>query len=294
VPGFLPHFATVLQDLRHEARTAHLGADGLSPSGNLRWYLATAIPDALGWPVALLTLAGAVLVTRERRTKALSLLVLVAVFLGSVSLSSLHWERWIIPLLPVLALLAAVPLVRFFRALGARKAEHRAVLVVTVSLGLLLASMPRASRLVRTGLQQLEPSTRVRARAWVLEHLPPGSRIAEEWYAAPLVGTGFLVTEHFSLAALPGPGFHIPPGSLVRDIVVPDVVLEDYARAGYDFLIVSSAIYGRYLAEPSRYPAEVAFYSHLFREDQLLQEFLPSTTSRGPAVSIYRITPAPG
>ena len=36
-------------------------------------------------------------------------------------------------------------------------------------------------------------------------------------------------------------------------------------------LIVSTGMYGRYLAEPARYPAEVAFYSRLFREGQLLQ-----------------------
>ncbi len=57
-------------------------------------------------------------------------------------------------------------------------------------------------------------------------------------------------------------------------------------------LIVSTGMYGRYLAEPARYPAEVAFYSRLFREGQLLQAFAPSA-SRGPMIRIYRIAPAP-
>jgi len=56
---------------------------------------------------------------------------------------------------------------------------------------------------------------------------------------------------------------------------------------------VSTGMYGRYLAEPARYPAEVAFYSRLFREGQLLQAFAPSATSRGPMIRIYRIARAP-
>src|SRR5438876_767147 len=105
VPGFLANLPTVAGDLRHETKTSHLGADGLSPAGNLLWYLHEAIPDALSWPVALLAVAGVLLVLRDRRPKPLSLVVLVVAFLGSISLSSLHWERWLIPVLPVLALL---------------------------------------------------------------------------------------------------------------------------------------------------------------------------------------------
>ena len=79
---------------------------------------------------------------------------------------------------------------------------------------------------------------------------------------------------------------------VVRSVVVAQGhTLEDYAREHYDVLIVGTGTYGRYLAEPARYPAEVAFYSRLFREGQLLQTFAPSATSRGPIIRIYRIAP---
>ncbi len=138
-----------------------------------------------------------------------------------------------------------------------------------------MVSTPAVARIVRSSLQQLEPSTRVRAREWAL-HLPPGSTIAEEWYTAPL-------------GPVPGKGIRV---SQLRSLAEGHT-LEDYARERYDVLIVSSGMYGRYLAEPARYPAEVAFYSRLFREGQLLQTFAPSATSRGPIISIYRIAPPP-
>jgi len=146
--------------------------------------------------------------------------------------------------------------------------------VVTVSLGVLVVSTPAVARIVRSSLQQLEPSTRVRAREWALQHLPPGSTIAEEWYTAPL-------------GPVPGKGFRV---SQLRSLAQGHT-LEDYAREHYDVLIVGTGTYGRYLAEPARYPAEVAFYSRLFREGQLLQTFAPSATSRGPIIRIYRIAP---
>ncbi len=276
VPGFLANLPTVADNLRHEAKTSHLGADGLSPAGNLLWYLHEAIPDALSWPVALLAVAGVLLVLRDRQPKPLSLLVLVVAFLGGISLSSLHWERWLIPVLPVLALLAALSLVRLLRALGPGLRGRRLVRVVAVSLGVLVVSTPAVARIVRSSLQQLEPSTRVRAREWALQHLPPGSTIAEEWYTAPL-------------GPVPGKGIRV---SQLRSLAEGHT-LEDYARERYDVLIVSTGMYGRYLAEPARYPAEVAFYSRLFREGQLLQAFAPSATSRGPMIRIYRIAPAP-
>ena len=57
--------------------------------------------------------------------------------------------------------------------------------------------------------------------------------------------------------------------------------------------MVSSNIYGRYLAEPARYPREVAFYRELFSAGTLLAEIAPSQTLRGPTIRIYSLGPVP-
>src|SRR4030095_3908150 len=81
-----------------------------------------------------------------------------------------------------------------------------------------------------------------------------------ERYSGPLPGTGLVVYERYSLA--------------------PNRTPEDFYREGYRYLVVSSAMYERYMAEPQRYASEVSFYQSVFRGEHLLQRF-DASSSRG-------------
>ena len=65
-------------------------------------------------------------------------------------------------------------------------------------------------------------------------------------------------------------------------------VTAHYVGEGYDYVMISSAVYGRYLREPGRYPSEVAFYRSIFRRPKLA-EFAPGRDGRGPIIAIHRI-----
>jgi len=263
-PYFFLDFGSALRDLRIETRSTHLGADGLSPLGNLGWYTGTAIPDSLDWPRGLLALGGLALVLRRPRPKQKLLIGFLAAFLVGISLSPLHWQRWLIPVLPLLGLVAG-------HALTAIGRQFRLSLQTSTSITLamlLLVSVHPAYQLVLMGIRQSNPSTRVLAREWILVNLPVGCSIAEEAYTAPLAGTGFVVLQKWSLA---------------------EWTVEDYGREGYSYLILSSAMYDRYLAEPERYPSQVSFYTTLFDRGRLLQKFEPSTTRGGPVIRIYEL-----
>lgn len=130
---------------------------------------------------------------------------------------------------------------------------------------LLVAAWP-AYKLVLQDIGLASPSTRVLAREWIIDNLPTGSQIAQEWYTAPLAGTDFAVSSQFSLSKRP---------------------LDDYHSEGFHYLVVSSAIYGRYFAERDRYQREVGFYETLFAEADLVQKFEPSNTRAGPEIRIY-------
>jgi len=225
-PYFFLDFGTAMQNLKVEARSTHIGAEGLSPIGNLCFYLTQAIPGAITWPCAILAAVGFLLAFWKFQAKQILLIGFVGVFLGGISFSPLHWHRWIIQVIPVVVLFSAGALdqiaIAFAKSL---KASTGAVL----SGVLLLTSAWPLYRTVIVGIQGFNPSTRVLAREWILANVPSGSRIAQEWYTAPLAGTDYMLFEQFSLAS--------------------GRTLEDYSRERYNYLVVSSAVYGRYLAE---------------------------------------------
>ena len=272
-PYFFLDHQTTLRNLANEASSTHPGADGLSPLGNLMWYLSHALPSALGAPIAICSALGGALALYRRQVPQLIVLGLVLAYLCAISLPALHWERWLIQIVPLCSLFAAslvdavavklsawigrtplpgwVPVVMLAAALGAEPAFDVAAIAILAS----------------------QPSTRLLAREWIIENLPPGSRIAQEWYAAPLVGTGFVVSERFSLAE---------KGSL-----------EAYVGEGYRYAVASRGVYGRFLAQPERYPERIAFYEDLFKRGRLLREWRPSETQGGPEIRIYEL-PAEG
>ena len=264
-PYFFLDFRTALSSLRSEARTASLGADGLTPSGNLLWYVTRALPYALTWPQYVLAIAGAGLVLVQRRHRQVLLLAFAGGFLACISMLALHWERWLIPILPIFALLAAHTLV-----VASRRAFKSSKLqMVSLGLCVVVVTIWPARDVFLQNYRDSHPSTRVLAREWMIDHVPARSRIFQEWYTAALPGTDFDVTEKFTLAELATP--------------------EQYREEGYDYLVASDAVYGRYFAEADRYPERVKFYEALFACDCLVKEFKPTLTQGGPTIRIYRL-----
>ena len=273
-PFFFLDFSTAVHDIQIEARSTHLGADGLSPLGNLWWYVAVALPDAVGWPALVLAFLGMLLVVRQRDSSRLLLLGFAVVFLGGTVISPLHWARWMIQLLPLLALFSAFGLATILDATWT-SVRFRGMLrpAITPALIALVAVWP-LYHLAVLDLSQSGPTTQVKAREWLIQHLPAHSKIAQEWYCAPLSDTNFDVSETNSLAT--DPRFR---------------TFADYRQAGFQYLIVSDYMYGRFFAERERYPSEIAFYQGLFDHGRLIQAFSPSLTSSGPVIQIYALSP---
>jgi uncharacterized integral membrane protein len=253
-PYLFLDFDTAREHLGLEMAKTHLGADGLSPVGNLGWYLLSAFPADLSWPQLAAAVLGLVLIARTRLLGPLLLAAFAATFLAAISLSYLHWHRWTIPVIPVLCLFAAHGVDAVVASTARRFPVPRAaVRALFVFLILLLSARP-LYQLARHDAQQTS-TTRVRARNWLLRNVAPGTRIVQEEYGPQLSGTDFEVGERYSLAA--------------------NRPLRRYYEEGYRYLIVSSALYERYLAEPERYRDESQFYAQLFDGGRLLAEFQP-------------------
>ena len=261
--------STAARHIRNETRVVHLGADGLSRSGNFVWYLVHAIPNMMSWPQAVLAGAGFLMVLARPRADRLVLVGYALAFLVAISLLALHWQRWIIQVVPILALLAAFALDQLVGWAGNRlrwnPARQGALLAVAVAV---LSAWP-GFQAVRMTIRFSRPSTQVVAREWILANIPRGSRIGQDFYGPQIDGLGYQVFEQFSLSQ--------------------NRTLEDYRREGFEYLITCSQIDDRYFRERDRYPQAVAFYESLARNENLLQEFAPSAIRGGPTIRIFRL-----
>jgi hypothetical protein len=268
-PYLVVSLPTVLADLQHEARTVHPGVDALGFWGNLHFYVTEGLPASLPAPLGPLAALGVVLVLARRLVRPLLLLLFTATFMVAISFGGLHWQRWLVQVAPLLALLAAAGLVWTIRWGNARLGLSRRTTAIAVGLAVVLVSWQPTVELARVAIRKGWPSTAVVAREWLVENLPAHSLVAEEWYTVPLTGAPFVVLQTSSLAE--------------------GKTLEWYARRGYRYLIVSDAIYARFTTQPERHPDEAAFYQRLFREGHRVEEFAPSPTRPGPRITVYAL-----
>jgi 4-amino-4-deoxy-L-arabinose transferase-like glycosyltransferase len=262
-PYFFLDFETALKDIQTEARTVHVGADGLSPIGNFFFYVTEVIPINLGWVQLVFLIAGIVLVLRSRQFQWLLFLSFGLIFLILVSLPALHWDRWLIQAFPVFHLLAAFGLVSLAQKYFRTPSVYRLMLGV----GIIAISVQPAYQTIGHVVQGLSPSTRIMAREWIILNLEPSDHILQEWYTSILTQTEYNPVEVFSVAQ--------------------GKSMEDYVNSDYDYLIVSSQIYTRFYKEPDRYPQEIVFYEELFKCDCLAQKFVSTETRGAPTIHIF-------
>lgn len=87
---------------------------------------------------------------------------------------------------------------------------------------------------------------------WIESNLPRGARIAQESY------TPYLEPHHFVVEGVFG---------------IADRPLEWYTQNGFEYLIFSQGTYGRFFAEPGRFPDWIERYNQFFSRLRLIQLF---------------------
>lgn len=184
-PYLLIDYPVVLRNLHGEGQARHLGATGGGPWHNFWWYLSGPIATAFGAIGLALVLAGAVHLRRHR----LALAVLGPVACGFVLLlcgQQLVWERWVLPLITIGTIVAALGFVRMAMLLRDRGIGSHLRIVV---LGLVLAAgvAPLAARCWSDGRMRMT-DTRQLASAWARHHIPSGSVVLIEHFAFDIVG----------------------------------------------------------------------------------------------------------
>jgi hypothetical protein len=259
---------TVRQNLTSELRDTHLSADGLSPPGNAWWYLSDVLPDAIGVVAILLILIGLWAVRRKAKAEIVVQISYALLFFVTISLHPLHWDRWLAPILPTLAILASLGLI-YIVDWGVRWTAKPFVRPAILWLLVFLLLASPLYRSIILGVERTLPDTRLVAREWIHEHIPDGSKIATEWYSAPLDTDRYPIENRFTLTRKP---------------------IGDYCLEDFDYLVTSSAIYDRYLQEPKRYKSRLEKYDALWQNVSLVYEVAPiSWQIVGPSISVFEL-----
>ncbi|QEC48648.1 glycosyltransferase family 39 protein [Baekduia soli] len=294
--ALLDHVA-FFDGLNHQSTVADdaLGKLGLTEDNGLAYYLWT-LTWGLGWVPAIGAAVGVVLVAKDSRRLAVVLVpgpVLFLVFMGT---QARFFGRWLMPVFPMICLLAAYALLRIAIAVGRR----RPVLAPTMlALAAILLCGQGLVASLHSGQVLSRADTRNMARDWFVAHVPPKTKVVVEpvvpdgWAQdigrpSPLTQNGNrwvkYPTSRSNIAndgsQLPGPGRIVNIEDYERTLY-PGLV-DVYEKAGYCWVVVGSTQRGRAEVEPDSVPQALAYYRELERRADTAYVASPYRKGAGP------------
>jgi dolichyl-phosphate-mannose-protein mannosyltransferase len=303
-PYLLLNFHRFVDDLHGQADvTANEPKPG-QESGGVSYYLHS-LTWGLGWAAGIAALAGAVIELRRDVVRGLMLMALPVALFAYLSVQSRYFGRWLLPAYPLLAMLAAVALVRAADLLPLRPAARAAALGAVCALVL---AQPLAADL-RTGAVLGRDDTRQEARDFLTRRFAPELRVSiepavpgryfrlspkgrdpasvrrcarrDDWKEA---GWDYPTQARRRVCAQYKPGQFARPDGGVRasayHLVLGPRVIDDYRFYGYCLVMTFGVVRER--AVETRDPGVRAYYKRLERESDLLRVFSPYDSGSGP------------
>lgn len=297
-PYLLLDHETALRNMHGEAQVHHLGATGGLPWENAWWYLSGPLATGLGLVGLGFAGWGLAIVARRREATVIVLPVVIG-FALVLCVQNLVWERWVLSLMPLLAIAAAAALMTLARRSASLSPQFQTAAIAVVALAVLVPPMLQ----VRADARARLDDTRQRASRWALAHVAPGSTV---------------LLEHFAFDLLPRPWrFLFPFGTVgcidARATLGGKIQLSTVqagrgsgreARANIDYGTVAANKRGscaadyailtqadRYAAESEDFPEEAAAYRALMARGTLVASFVPEPGKvGGPVVRIVKFS----
>jgi hypothetical protein len=295
-PDSLLDYSSFHGELVHQSTLSaeSQGKLGAPKDGGLLYYL-WSFTWGLGWVPAVFALGGALSIWRSNPRLGWLLVPASLLFLGFMGLEGRYFGRWLLPIFPVVCLLAAYFAVELIGA-ARRLPRPAAATLATLLVAALLAQGLIYS--VHSGLVLSRADTRNLTRQWMLAHIPRGSPIVVEpvspndWANQTRPGT--------STAANPQQWNKYP--SMLSRISATGAIttsttrisIEDYVRTlapallgyykehGYCWVISGSTQSGRAFSDPGAVPLAIAYYRALARDGEVVFRSSPYGHERGP------------
>jgi hypothetical protein len=277
-PFALLDFAAFRDGLNHQASAAEdeLGKLGLTQRSGQLYYLWT-ITWGLGWVplvAGVLGALGAIVWDRRLAVVLVPAPILYVLFMGT---QERYFGRWLLPVFPILCILAAWAIVRGAEALSRRTPVLRPALYALGAVLLLGQGLVFA---IHDGLVLSRPDTRNLARAWMAANVPPQTKIVVEpvvpdaWASDigrpnPRTSNGArwikFPTSRSNVAndgsIVPGEGRIVNIEDFERTLF-PGLV-DRYEKEGWCYVVSGSTQRGRAEVAPKDVPQAIAYYKAL-------------------------------
>jgi 4-amino-4-deoxy-L-arabinose transferase-like glycosyltransferase len=276
------------------------GKLGAPRQGGVVYYL-WSLTWGFGWVPALAALGGAVAIWWRRVALGWLLVPAPVLFLAFMGLQGRYFGRWLMPILPLLCVLAAffvLALAGWLAQLARRAPRGRLALAVAA----LLVALTLAQGLVysvHSGVTLARADTRNITRSWLLANVPEHTKIVVEpvspdgWArrypgSEPPADNPYLWSKYPSLLSrISSTGALLSNGLKVVGIenyvrTLSPALIGYYERHGYCTVISGSTQSGRVFADPRAVPIAAAYYRALERAGEVVFRSSPYGVGEGP------------
>jgi hypothetical protein len=291
---------------------AQFGNEAAPPA--LLFHLLHALPQAVGTPLLLAAGVGLAVWLRRPRPEHAVVLAFPLPYLAIIGTWGSRFERYAVPLLPFVCLLAAVGLAALTRRRGRR------VVPILAAAAVLIAS-PVLARVLYYEMLLRRPDSREVAGQWIESNIPAGSSVAMERYSPPTpwgdhtLGSRPMLSPPQGLAErLPRMASAARPPARLRILPLDAYDVGVLRHRGIDYVVLSSFVYQRHMESCDRFPQPCRFYADLARRARLVYALHPSPegqrlwvgdiyapvsqvfgrTRPGPSVKIYKLVAQDG
>lgn len=264
LPGFLNGFARLAGEYRHNA-----------PVADQIWlvYLKH-LRLTFGWPALLLAGGGLIIAAvgwlrGPGRVRWAVVLTFTIVYFMTVAGQHIVFARYLLPIVPMLCLLAATAVISgvgFLRRYDVARAP-RTVLVTALTIA---ALVPPAIQAIQFDRMIAKAGTADLAFDWVTARIPKGASVVLESRKI-VFPVGMYNAKN------------------VKTLLAQDY--DGYVTDGVEYVVASSQCYGPYFEAPQDSPAEYAAYMTLFGRMQEIVRFTPDERHPGPELRIFKVQP---
>jgi hypothetical protein len=288
-PYALLSFSEFREGLTHQTSVADdaAGKLGTTQSSGQLYYLWT-FTWGLGVVPALAAVAAVVALARDELRLAWVLVPAPVLFIAFMGTQSRFFGRWLIPVFPMVCLLAAYLVVEIALRASLRRPALRPALLAAAVVALCGQGLVYA---LHEGMVLSRPDTRNAARAWLHAHVPARTKIVVE----PVVPDGWAQDVGHPLdegngnrwvkyatsrsnrandgSILPGQGRVVNIEDYERTLF-PGLI-DKYESEGYCYVVTGSTQRGRAEAQPAVVPDAIDYYRELERRGHVVHRESP-------------------